>query len=171
MTETMMPLTNNRGRLNTIVQNMTNPPAWRQTTGGSHGTAYGGTRIFEGAAWALRALHPDWSGIWPVGSRPSAANDASKYIMIMSDGNQLYTEPYSRARADSILLDVCEEAAEIGAVVYTIAFRAPTAAQTLLRGCATSDAHYIRADNETALQQAFQQIAREIGNPVPRLIY
>ena len=169
--EAMMPLTQNRGRLQTMTQAMLNPPPERRQFRLMTGTSFWGTRIYEGAAWGLRALDPAWAAHWPAGSKPSGRPGTSKFMLLMTDGDNWGTVPYTERQADRMTLAVCEEAKRKGITVYTVAFRAPNSAKNLLKGCASSDNHAIEAETENALEAAFATIATDVGNPLPRLVH
>lgn len=46
--------------------------------------------------------------------------------------------------------------------IYTVAFQSPTAAKSLLRGCATSESYFIDASNGAQLQDAFKAIGARL---------
>jgi Flp pilus assembly protein TadG len=73
-----------------------------------------------------------------------------------------YENKYSPAsEADTEMNNSCSIAKNRGVLVYTIAFSAPSAAQTLLQGCATSINNYYDVDN-TDIASAFAAIAVSI---------
>lgn len=64
----------------------------------------------------------------------------------------------SSSQADAQMLDACSAAKSNGIVVYTIAFSAPSSAETLLKSCATSLSNYYDVDT-TDIATAFASIA------------
>ena len=73
-----------------------------------------------------------------------------------------YENQYSQAsEADTEMNNSCTIAKNRGVVVYTIAFSAPSAAQTLLQNCATSLNNYYDVDS-TDIASAFSAIAVSI---------
>lgn len=64
----------------------------------------------------------------------------------------------SSSEADAQMLDACSAAKSNGIVVYTIAFSAPSSAETLLKNCATSLSNYYDVDT-TDIATAFASIA------------
>ncbi len=65
------------------------------------------------------------------------------------------------AQADANMLASCNAAKNKGVVVYTIAFKAPTHAQNLLKGCATSLSTYYDAKTSN-IETVFASIAMSI---------
>lgn len=63
---------------------------------------------------------------------------------------------------DAELTAICNATKQQGVLVYTVAFSAPTRGVNALRGCASSDGHFFRSTNNTALNAAFQAIATNI---------
>jgi hypothetical protein len=51
-----------------------------------------------------------------------------------------------------------------GIEVYTVAVQVDTAAQTVLRRCATSDDHYFNVNSANGIGAAFDRIAGAIEN-------
>jgi Flp pilus assembly protein TadG len=171
MTETAFALTDDFTGLRALATAFKNPPAWRSTWRNSVNTPYYGTNIFTGAAWASRFIDPTWAPSLPVGSQPEDANKANKYTLIMTDGEQLYVNGYTRAQADAVLLNVCTNLRNLGSEVFVIGFDVPTAAATMLRRCVTRPENYVAAANGNDLDSAFKSIAEVIGRNNPRLVY
>ena len=169
--EKMFPLTDDRTKLSQLVSDLKTPAPWRVSWRNSQNTGYWGTALYMGSVWAMRTLDPAFGSAWPAESNPAAVNDARKFVIIMTDGEQLYVDPYSRNQADNIQRDVCDNMKDLGITVYAIAFRAPAAAKNLLKGCASSDDHFVDATNESALQASYELIAKKIGEPYPRLVF
>lgn len=63
---------------------------------------------------------------------------------------------------DDRLEDICDVAHEQGIVVFSIAFEAPAGGQSVLRRCASSDAHYYDVQG-IDISNAFASIARTIN--------
>jgi Flp pilus assembly protein TadG len=172
-TRAILPLTTSKSDAETAVNAM---------------IADGNTNISEGTAWGLRVLSPTepfTDGL--------AYNDANnrKVMIVMTDGdnylddrethnksiyaaygygskNRLgttYTASSYTTNLNSKTQAACANAKAAGIVVYTIAFGTNISATglSLLQQCATSTDHAFRATNTTALNQAFQNIGREIS--------
>lgn len=63
--------------------------------------------------------------------------------------------------ADARLSDICAAARTQGVVIYTVAFKAPSAGRSALRDCASSPSHYFDV-NGTDISSAFSAIASDI---------
>jgi len=93
-----------------------------------------------------------WPEVWEILSTRGYANTVGK-----SWYN--YENKYSSAsNADAEMLSSCNAAKNNGVVVYTIAFSAPSDAQTLLQNCATSINNYYDVDSAD-IATAFASIA------------
>lgn len=171
MTEQAFPLTQDFAQLRAFATAFKNPPAWRKTSGSSSGTPYYGTNIFTGAVWAARYLDAGWASYLPLGSRPESANKASKFAIIMTDGEQTLVDGVSKSIANANLTSVCNEMRARNITVYTIGFSVTAASKTLLKNCAGSDANYFDASSEAELTAGFERVARTIGDSRARLVY
>lgn len=87
----------------------------------------------------------------------------SKYIVLMTDGEN------NVSGADAKTKLYCDKARTAKIEVYSIAFMAPTAGQTLLKYCATTSAHYFSADNTAELVAAFKLIGQTAAKTLVRL--
>lgn len=130
--------------------------------------AEGGTRIDNAAAWGWRTLSERWRGLWGTAGVPLDDDEpTAKAIVIMTDG---FNEPFApidgsltTEQADANLLSICSTMRNAGYVVYTVAFQAPPAGETLLRNCAASDANYFATATTADLKRAFRQIAGRLS--------
>lgn len=112
-------------------------------------TADGGTDsglAFKTAYNALKATTEDTAHANKNGQVPS------KYIVFMTDGDNNYTS------ADTETKKWCDAARQAGIEVYSVAFMAPSRGQALLGYCATTSAHYFKAENAEDLNAAFEYI-------------
>jgi len=151
--------------------------------------AGGYTNIAEGVAWGWRVLSP---GAPFTEGRDYTDKKNKKFLIVMTDGQNVYpaksdhnlsrygargyaskgrlgttyTGAGYRGTIDTKAQSTCTAAKTEGVIVYTIAFRLESDANTtaLLRACATSDDHFFPASNGSALIQSFQNIGREISN-------
>lgn len=126
----------------------------------------GTTRIDMGARWGWRVLSERWTGLWGTAGRPLPDDDSAiKAVVLMTDGENVASvyDEVNRAQADANTLALCTAMKLRDYVIYTIAFQAPTAAQALLRSCATSTSHYYESPTEEDLRAAFQQIAGRLS--------
>ena len=87
----------------------------------------------------------------------------SKYIVFMTDGDNNYTS------ADTETKKWCDKARQAGIEVYSVAFMAPSRGQALLSYCATSSAHYFKAEDAEDLNAAFQYIGERATATATRL--
>lgn len=89
------------------------------------------------------------------GSDPDLATEEVK-----PHGHPKYKKT-SRSANLTRFYDMCDDAKTNGVIVFTIALEAPSGAQTEMRNCATSDAHYYDV-NGGGLANAFSSIAATI---------
>ncbi len=123
--------------------------------------------------------------------RPAAFDDATttKYIVLMTDGQiteqvrpkntmdeENPTRELSRRSSDRKNItssgtnvnsffaqcDLAKSASPRPIIVYTIAFDAPSGAQKEMRKCASSPAHFFKAD-QSNISNTFKAIARQIN--------
>jgi len=93
-----------------------------------------------------------WPEVWEILSTRGYANTVGRNWYN-------YENKYSSAsNADAEMLSSCNAAKNNGVVVYTIAFSAPSDAQTLLQNCATSINNYYDVDSAD-IATAFASIA------------
>ena len=97
-------------------------------------------------------MNLSWPEVWEILSTRGYANTVGKNWYD-------YENKYSSAsNADAEMLNSCNAAKNNGVVVYTIAFSAPSDAQTLLQNCATSINNYYDVDSAD-IATAFASIA------------
>ncbi len=154
-------------------------------------TAGGSTGGQVGVGWGLYMLAPDWGYLWPADSAPAEYGDEDlhKIVVLMTDGE--YNSPYcngviaadattgSGATADHINCNatnggtsytqaeaMCDAMKADGKEIeiYTVGFRvdAYPRGEDLMEYCATDAAHFFTADNGAELQEAFEEIARNV---------
>lgn len=154
---TLLPLTNDK----TLLTNTINGYSAQGATAGHIGLAFG---------W--NALSNRWSGIFSGSSAPGPYNAANvtKVVLLMTDGD--FNTAYSAGTSNAA--QVAESTARTMALcnamkngshniqIYSVAFQAPTAAETLLRNCASSSSHYFDANDAAQLRAAFKQIAKRM---------
>ena len=123
-------------------------------------TADGGTDsglAFKTAYNAVGAATEDTLHMQKNGQVPS------KYIVFMTDGDNNYTS------ADTETKKWCDQARQAGIEVYSVAFMAPSRGQALLSYCATSSAHYFKAEDADDLNAAFKYIGERATATATRL--
>jgi Flp pilus assembly protein TadG len=173
----LLPLTNNRTPLDTLVANL--------RTYGS-----GGTNTAEGLAWAWRAISP---GAPFDEGRPYTDRENRKIIVLMTDGanfvstqsnshnradygaygylsrQRLGTNDWARARevVDEKTAALCRAIKQREIVIYTILFdpaQLPAGVRELMETCATSrETHFHHVRDATGLIRAFAAIAGDIN--------
>jgi Flp pilus assembly protein TadG len=94
------------------------------------------------------------------GSETKIQNDAgntklTKYIVFMTDGEN------NKSSSDTNTLTVCTAAKTAGIKIYSIAFMAPTAGQSLLNKCSSGAGYYYAAESMADLLDAFKAIGEE----------
>ena len=73
-----------------------------------------------------------------------------------TDVNQQNSSPDQAKR-------LCTNMKSENVIVYSVAFQAPPAAETLLRDCATSSSHYFPASSNAELFAAFRTISERLA--------
>ncbi len=137
------------------------------------------------AAMNAAGLIPD-----EFAGRPAAYDDpaARKFIVLMTDGQiteqvrpidvmdpenptrELAYRTSDRTQISSASTNVsrfyalCDaaKAASRNIMIYTIAFKAPSGAQTQMQNCASTPAHYYNVDSDDSILEVFDAIARQI---------
>lgn len=128
--------------------------------------ASGQTAGHIGTAWGWYLLSPKWASLWPNDSRPEAYQPAKiiKAVLLMTDG-EFNTEYVSGNGASATQArSLCTNMKDEGVIVYTVGFMAGSAAERLLKDCATSPGHYFPASNGDALKTAFNAIGQSLSN-------
>ena len=158
-TSTILPLTSNKTKL----KNRINKFPTSGTTAGHLGTA-----------WAWYLISPKWNKIFKNDAKPldyslmSQLNDAGqpklyKIALLMTDG--VYNQKYSGDSSTTQARAVCDNMKTAGVTVYTVGFDIPDGStpDLTMQHCATSPTHYYRAEDGSALKQAFRDIALKIS--------
>lgn len=154
--------------------------------------ASGSTGGQVGVGWGWYMLAPDWGYLWADDESEPAdygTADLHKIVVLMTDGE--YNSPYcngviaadattgSGATADHINCNatnggtsytqaeaMCDAMKDDGKEIeiYTIGFRvdAYPRGEQLMEYCASDASHFFTADNGEELQEAFEQIARNV---------
>lgn len=145
-------------------------------------TPLGGTagHIGLGLGWLM--LSPNWASVWPTDPRPYDSDNFIKAIVFMTDGmlNLAYENSgndYAYGTPQSVdrnvagsspyqALKLCDNMSRLASEdrqikIFSVAFQAPSDAETLLQDCAGTDRYYT-ADNAAELISAFQQIVQNL---------
>jgi Flp pilus assembly protein TadG len=132
--------------------------------------ANGSTAGHLGTAWAWYLLSPNWSGVWPAESKPTAYKTANtkKIAVLMTDGE--YNIDYkssSNGSSTTQARTLCAnmKAANVGIEIYTVGFDlgGNQTAITTLSQCATDASHFYNTSTGDQLRQAFRDIALKIS--------
>lgn len=128
-------------------------------------TAAGWTAGHLGVAWAWYLVSPEWASIWPASSAPVpyGTSNTVKVVVLMTDGRFNTAYVGSNGNSGNQARALCTEMKNDDVVVYSVAFKAPSSAQALLKDCSSSPDTYFPAKNGTELRAAFQSIARNIN--------
>ena len=141
----IVPLTNNKKALLKEIK------AWKPQNHTSSDTAL---------SWGWGLLSPKWNDLWKKKSEARPYNkDVKKYLVLMTDG----ANTMKHFSADKESLGLCAAIKDKGIKIYSIAFKAGSNAQKLLKACATQPDMYINASSGAALKAAFERIAEEVG--------
>lgn len=151
--------------------------------------AQGSTSGQVGLAWAWYMVSPNFGYLWPSASRPAAYGtpNTNKIVVLMTDGS--FNSPYcngviaadatsgSGSSSDHINCNAtngnaytqanaqCDAMKDAGIIVYTVGFDIDSQQEAidLMANCATDSAHAFLADDNAALQEAFQDIGQNIA--------
>lgn len=147
---TQLPLTADKDTLDTYITNL---------------TAGGGTAGHLGVQWGRYLISPDFKTVWPSDSEPLAWDepDSMKVLVMMTDGdfNSVWHDDNGNSFAQA--RQHCDNAKAEGVLIYTVAFRAPTAGQTVLNYCASGPDFRFDANNGQELLDAYTAIAYSIS--------
>lgn len=94
----------------------------------------------------------------------------SKFIVLMSDGENTGASSTHNPALDVITLTHCTNARTAGITIYTIAFMAPTKGENLLKACAGVDSNYYSANDMTSLVKAFEEIGVKAAKQSTRIL-
>lgn len=159
----VLPLTNDSAALEAAIKSMK-----------EHGNTQGNV----GMIWGSRLISPEPP--FTEGA-PWDSEYWQKAIIMMTDGDNTMDDFYSNywlsannnisvAGLNQRFADTCEDLKSEGkdVLIYTIVFQSKTKAsettRNLYRDCATMPTMYYEAPDQAALQQAFENIARELSN-------
>ena len=154
---TLAPMTNNAGDIKDAVRDMV-----------PHGTTY----IPAGLIWGWRTLQE----AQPLTHIQQAPENTQKIMVLMTDGanevslgesvpwsNGIFHDGDDINAAEMLTAQLCQRIKDEDIVVYTIALEVDDADTTsLMRNCATSQAHFYDLSDETALSDAFKNIGFEV---------
>lgn len=154
----IVPLTSNRGTLETAANNM---------------QADGFTLGNYGMVWGWRVISPDFP--FTEGADYDDP-EWDKAVIMMTDGdntmNHAYTA-YGKTNDHSVnpyvenqrFLEVCENMKDQDILIYTVTFYSNISNNTkdYYRQCATDPTKYFDAPSQSDLQEVFAQIARELS--------
>jgi Flp pilus assembly protein TadG len=89
-------------------------------------------------------------------------------MVLMTDGENFADHRYSPTILDQNTLSVCSRLRDQGVLIYTVAFEAPPAGQSLMMNCASSPSHYFDS-NVGGLMNIFAAIAANVVTQTLRL--
>ncbi|UVC06749.1 VWA domain-containing protein [Rhizobium sp. TH2] len=93
----------------------------------------------------------------------------SKFIVLMSDGENTGSSGTHKPALDVITLTYCTNAKLAGITIYTVAFMAPTNGEILLRACASTTSNYYAANDMPSLIKAFAEIGDKATQAATRI--
>jgi Flp pilus assembly protein TadG len=93
----------------------------------------------------------------------------SKFIVLMSDGENTGNSSSWNPALDVITLTHCTNAKAAGITVYTVAFMAPANGEALLKACASATANYYSANDMASLVTAFAEIGAAAAKKSTRI--
>ena len=162
---TIQPLTTDASALNNVIKDL---------------DASGGTAGHIGVQWAWYMLSENWGGVMNASQRPAKMDPkkVAKYVILMTDGefnlsyfdasgpDQVYNDA-GKVQTRTAATTLCAAMRDQGIEIFTIGFALTEKnAKSTLQSCASSDTsnakHFYQAANGTELDQAFQDIVRNI---------
>lgn len=97
-------------------------------------------------------------------------NDSfSKFIVLMTDGENTGASSKHNPALDVITLDYCTKARAAGITIYTVAFMAPANGEALLKACAGVTSNYYSAKDMSSLIEAFAEIGSKAAKQSTRI--
>jgi Flp pilus assembly protein TadG len=159
-TNIMMPLTNDTTALKARINSL---------------TANGRTSGALGTAFAWYTISPKWASIWGEDSAPQSYSKTEelneggkpklfKIAVLMTDGeyNNARNTSTNTSTVNAAALALCQGMKDENIEVYTIGFETNETANSLLTSCATDASHFYPADDEDALEEAFEDIGERV---------
>lgn len=162
---TIQPLTTDASALNNVIKDL---------------DASGGTAGHIGVQWAWYMLSENWGGVMNASQRPAKMDPkkVAKYAILMTDGefnlsyfdasgpDQVYNDA-GKVQTRTAATTLCAAMRDQGIEIFTIGFALTEKnAKSTLQSCASPDTsnakHFYQAANGTELDQAFQDIVRNI---------
>jgi len=162
---TVQPLTANASTLNNVIKDL---------------VASGGTAGHIGVQWAWYMLSENWGSVMSASQRPAKMDPkkVAKYVILMTDGefnlsyfdansvDQVYNDA-GKVQTRTAATTLCAAMRDQGIEIFTIGFALTEKnAKSTLQSCASPDTgnakHFYQAANGTELDQAFQDIVRNI---------
>ena len=162
---TVQPLTANASTLNNVIKDL---------------VASGGTAGHIGVQWAWYMLSENWGSVMGASQRPAKMDPkkVAKYVILMTDGefnlsyfdangpDQVYNGA-GKVQTRTAATTLCAAMRDQGIEIFTVGFAlSETNAKSTLQSCASPDTgnakHFYQAANGTELNQAFQDIVRNI---------
>lgn len=162
---TIQPLTTDASALNNVIKDL---------------DASGGTAGHIGVQWAWYMLSENWGGVMNASQRPAKMDPkkVAKYVILMTDGefnlsyfdasgpDQVYNDA-GKVQTRTAATTLCAAMRDQGIEIFTIGFALTEKnAKSTLQSCASPDTsnakHFYQAANGTELDQAFQDIVRNI---------
>ena len=137
--------------------------------------AAGTGRFDQGMAWGWRAVSPEWAGLWGLRDYPDTTGEREKVIVFITDGNSTMEEwrfdgvaewGWNNAGTEMLgnLVDVCSQAKAQGITVYTLFVAGNRHAESYMRACASSPAHYFDVTRNDAMASAFATMGAALSN-------
>ena len=126
----------------------------------------GGTAGHLGVAWAWYMISPNWASILPSDAQPQPYDepDSAKAIVLMTDGDFNAVGSSYNGSSSSQARDLCEEIKKKDIVIYSVAFQAPSAGESVLKDCASGDQNFFKPQDGEELNDAYRAIAASISD-------
>jgi Flp pilus assembly protein TadG len=126
----------------------------------------GGTDMTDGMAEAYKALSASSE---PTAHTAAGSTTFSKFILLMTDGENTGSSGSWNATLDADTLKTCVDARQAGMTIYAVAFMAPPKGEALLRACAGKSDNYYSANDMDSLIDAFAEIGAKAAKKSTRI--
>jgi Flp pilus assembly protein TadG len=129
-----------------------------------------------GVGWTWYLLSPEWSGVWPLPSKPQPYGSVQKVAVLMTDGDWQVAYDASgvatrdsgrnpnNGASDAYSRQLCDNMKATGIIIYAVGFDLREAkAIANMRNCATDSGKFYNAADGAELQAVYHDIAVQIG--------
>ncbi|MBV6658695.1 MAG: hypothetical protein KI785_13095 [Devosiaceae bacterium] len=129
-------------------------------------SAAGTGRFDQGLAWGWRTVSANWNGEWGIPGYPDNADERRKVVVFISDGNSTMEDYLFDGHSEwgwnnggtemfGNLVETCTQIKAQGIQLYMLFVEGNPHAESFMRECATSPAHFFDVTTNDAMVEAF----------------